>query len=67
MLRTLTTTLMRSGKVAQIQNRAGIFTSTRSFQNVDEENGTEARPPPNFEKSLNSVTLLGTFKKSLQA
>jgi len=59
MLRTLATSLLRSGKVTQIQNCAGIFTTTRLRQNVDEENDTEARRPPNFEKSLNSVTLLG--------
>jgi hypothetical protein len=59
MLRTLATSLIRSGRVSQIQNRAGIFTTTRSCQNTDDENGSEGRRAPNFEKSLNSVTLLG--------
>ena len=58
MFRTLGRSLMKSGgQISQIQTQttARIFTTARMLQDDNNESGK----PPNYEKSMNSVTLLG--------
>jgi hypothetical protein len=61
MLRIVTQSLMRSARTCQVKKCAGIFTTASKLQ--ADENGDEAGTGKiqGFEKSLNSVTLLGIF------
>ena len=60
MLRIIGRSLLRCGETCQVKKSAGIFTSAVNLQdNGSDEVGTGKRQ--GFEKSLNSVTLLGIF------